>query len=160
MLAQQPLRLHQVQASSTLKDKSLTCFGAYCQQTGDLYLDFAKGYPNSEQMWHFICRLLSEAKRLHKKVLLILWDNAPWHSSKRIKRWIRRYNRWAKAHGKTRLLVFWLPRKSPWLNPIEPHWAHAKRQVCEPSGDLSLAELKHRVAAYFQARSLTLHSKP
>ena len=96
--------------------------------------------------------MLNWARRLSKRVLVLIWDNAPWHTSNRIRAWIRAYNRWAKKRGSTRLLAFWLPKKSPWLNPIEPHWGHAKKHVCEPSGHLEMSELKRRISAYFQTR--------
>ena len=83
-------------------------------------MDFAQGYPNSEQMWWFIVRLLRQAKILGKKVMVLIWDNAPWHCSKRIREWIHTYNQQAKQVGEVRLLVHWLPKRSPWLNPIEP----------------------------------------
>jgi hypothetical protein len=50
-----------------------------------------------------------------------------------------------------RILTFLLPVKSPWLNPIEPRWIHAKRAVVEPSGELTAMELKRRLCVHFQA---------
>ena len=32
-----------------------------------------------------------------------------------------------------RILVCYLPVKSPWLNPIEPKWVHSKRAIVEPT---------------------------
>ena len=32
-----------------------------------------------------------------------------------------------------RILLCYLPTKSPWLNSIEPEWVHGKRQVLEPA---------------------------
>jgi len=34
-----------------------------------------------------------------------------------------------------------LPKKSPWLNAIEPKWVHSKRKVVEPDGLLDAHEL-------------------
>ncbi len=42
-----------------------------------------------------------------------------------------------------------MPIKSPWLNPIEPKWAHGKRKVVEPARLLSARELAERVCAAF-----------
>lgn len=134
-------------------DKAVSCFGALSQELDDIFLDFAQGYPNSEQMWWFIIKLLQLARQHHRQVVVLIWDNAPWHTSKRIRQWIRLYNQAAKAAGQVRLVVFWLPRKSPWLNPIEPHWGHAKQHVWEPTGDLPALELKRRVSAYFGSRN-------
>ena len=71
-----------------------------------------------------------------------------------MREWIRTYNQQAKQVGEVRLLVHWLPTRSPWLNPIEPYCGHAKRRVCEPSGELSNAELRRRIRAQFKALTL------
>jgi hypothetical protein len=42
-----------------------------------------------------------------------------------------------------------LPKKSPWLNAIEPKWVHGKRKVVEPDGLLGAHELAERVCAAF-----------
>lgn len=47
-----------------------------------------------------------------------------------------------------RILVCYLPTKSPWLNPIEPkwlQWLHGKRRVVEADRLLSSQELAQRV---------------
>jgi len=154
MNQEQPVKLVQQTPPGGTKDKAISCFGALGQELAELFLDFAQGYPNSEPMWAFIVKLLALARRLGRKVLVLIWDNAPWHTSKRIRQWIHWYNQAAKYTGDVRLLVFWLPTKSPWLNPIEPHWGHAKRQVCEPSGELETRELKRRICAYFDTQPL------
>jgi len=48
------------------------------------------------------------------------------------------------------LLSFLLPKKSPWLNPIEPMWIHAKRKVVEPDKKLTAGGLVRRVSAVFK----------
>lgn len=49
-----------------------------------------------------------------------------------------------------RILPFFLPTKSPWLNLIEPKWVHGKRAVVEPNEVLSAPQLAERVCAYFR----------
>ena len=149
-----PIKLIQQAFKRSMPDKAVSCFGALCQDSQEILMDFAQGYPNSEQMWWVIVRLLRQAKQRGKKVMVLIWDNAPWHCSKRIRQWIRIYNQQAKQVDEVRLLVHWLPIKSPWLNPIEPYWGHAKRRVCEPSGQLSVAELRRRIRAQFKALTL------
>jgi len=34
-----------------------------------------------------------------KRFLVLFWDRAPWHTSRRTRDWIRDYNRRAKAEG-------------------------------------------------------------
>ena len=160
MLPDKPIRLVQRPVPRKTPDRAITCFGGWCEEDQQVYLDFANGYPNSEQMWGFIIHLLALARQKGKRVLVLIWDNAPWHTSKRIKAWIRLYNREAKRRGEVRLLVHWLPLKSPWLNPIEPRWGHAKKHVCEPSGKLEARELKRRICAYFQTQPLAYTFNP
>ena len=42
-----------------------------------------------------------------------------------------------------------LPKKSPWLNPIEPNWIHGDRKVVEPERLLRAEELADRVCKVF-----------
>jgi hypothetical protein len=42
-----------------------------------------------------------------------------------------------------------LPKKSPWLNAMEPKWIHGKRKVVEPDGLLGAYELAERVCSAF-----------
>lgn len=39
--------------------------------------------------------------------------------------------------------------KAPWLNPIEPKWAHGKKAVVEPDRKLTAEEMKQRVCDHF-----------
>jgi len=136
------------------KEPALACFGARRQDSEQVYLYFSPGQPNSEHQWVFIIALLAIARQAGTSVVVIIWDNASWHLSQRLRQWIRAYNRAAKATGEPRLLVHGLPLKSPWLNPIEPCWVHAKRAVCEPDGDLSSTELRRRLCAHFNTQPL------
>jgi transposase len=147
----QPLRLVQRQRDKSDKaPKAMACFGAVRQDTHKVYLSFCAGQPSSEPMWAFIIHLLAVARAEGKRVVVIIWDNASWHLSQRIRRWIRDYNRAAKEADEPRLLVHGLPSKSPWLNPIEPRWVHAKRAVCEPDGQLTPSELRRRIVQHFE----------
>jgi transposase len=85
-----------------------------------------------------------------KTAWLLIWDNASWHVSKQVRTWIREHNQQVKQENKgVRILPFFLPTKSPWLNPIEPKWVHGKRAVVEPNALLSAQQLAERVCAYF-----------
>lgn len=135
-------------------DKALACFGAVRQDTEQVCLYFGSGQPDSEQTWVFVIALLAIARQEGKRVVVIIWDNASWHKSQRLRSWTRLYNRTAKQIGEPRLITHLLPLKSPWLNPIEPRWAHAKRAVCEPHGVLSSRELRRRICCYFDTEPL------
>jgi transposase len=89
-----------------------------------------------------------------KRNWLLIWDNASWHYSKSVRNWIREHNRKVKQESKgVRILPFFLPTKSPWLNPIEPKWVHAKKAVVQPLGLLSAKLLAERICAHFGCSS-------
>ncbi len=80
----------------------------------------------------------------------MIWDNASWHISKAVRTWIRAHNRAVRQQGKgVRIIAFYLPSKSPWLNRMEPHWVHGKRNIVEPARLLTAQEVADRVCAYF-----------
>jgi transposase len=84
------------------------------------------------------------------RALLLVWDNASWHTSQRVRTWIGDHNRQVKQQGGgVRILPCRLPSKSPWLNPIEPKWVHGKRAVMEPACILPAQELADRSWAYY-----------
>lgn len=149
---QHPVRFVQREPKSHDKEKAIACFGAVRQDTEDVYLYFSHGQPNSEHMWLFIEGLLAVARYENKTVVVIIWDNASWHKSERLKQWIRQYNQKAKLTDDVRLITHRLPIKCPWLNPIEPRWVHAKRAVCEPDGSLTPSELRQRICQHFKTQ--------
>ena len=53
------------------------------------------------------------------RALVIMWDKASWHTSGMVREFVRRWNRYAKRHGKVRVLLHNFPTKAPWLNPME-----------------------------------------
>ena len=48
-----------------------------------------------------------------------------------------------------RIISCLLPRRSPWLNLIEPKWVHGKRRVLETGRPLTGHELADRVCSAF-----------
>ena len=110
---------------------------------------FVSGRPVSqvtEDYLGWVCqRLAAEGK----KALLLIWDNASWHVSKRVRAWIKTHNHAVKAQGGVRIVACYLPVKSPWLNAIEPKWAHGKKAIVEPDRLLSAGEVRDRVCAYY-----------
>ena len=137
--------------------KALASYGLLLRQdappepAGDaVWLRFVDGRPVSaitEQFLGWCCGRLQEAG---VRVWLLIWDNASWHVSKRVRAWIRAHNRRVKQRGQgVRILSCYLPVKSPWLNPIEPTWVHGKRAIVEPARLLSAQEVADRVCAHF-----------
>jgi transposase len=164
-----PLRLiEQNEPKGDPDPKALACYGVLLRQAGRsqagrsqagrsqagrterIWLRFVDGRPLSaltEQFLEWCCTRLHEAG---VRVWALIWDNASWHVSKRVRAWIRAHNRQVKQSGQgVRILPCFLPVKSPWLNPIEPKWVHGKRAIVEPARLLSAQELADRVCAHF-----------
>jgi transposase len=156
--ADQPLRLvEQAIAKDDREPKALACYGLLLRgvasdssRTDAVWLRFVDGRPVSARTTEFLAWCCHQLAAAGKEALLLVWDNAPWHASRAVRDWIRRHNRQVKdsGHG-VRIVNCYLPIKSPWLNPIEPQWAHGKQRVIEPARPLTAAELRARVCAAF-----------
>lgn len=154
----QPLRLvERAVAPDDPDPKALACYGLLVRSARpeggwqeQTWLRFVAGRPVSAITIEYLTWCCAKLQAAGKQALLLVWDNAPWHVSRAVRAWIRAHNQQAKSTGRgVRIIACYLPIKSPWLNPIEPKWAHGKRQVVEPARLLAAAELIDRVCAAF-----------
>ena len=146
----QPLRLVQREADKAdTEAKALSCYGLLRADTGGMLLRFVNGRPVSSVTEDFLAWATARLGAEGKKALLLVWDNAPWHDSKRVRSWVKAHNRRVKREGGVRIVVCRLPIKAPWLNPIEPKWAHGKRAIVEPDRKLTVRETKERVCQHY-----------
>jgi transposase len=129
--------------------KALSCYGLWRADTEAMMLRFVAGRPVSQVTEDYLAWVCERLRAEGKKALLLVWDNAAWHASKRVRAWIRAHNRKAKSEGGVRIVACFLPVKSPWLNPIEPRWAHGKKAIVEPDRLLSAEEVRERVRLYY-----------
>ena len=149
--AGEPMRLLQKEAKKDDPDPRLS------RVTGSMCLSWEEDlaavcrWPPGERHKHAVPLVeLPEARRLGKKALVLVWDNASWHKSKFVKEWIAAHNREVRERGSgVRIVPCFLPKKSPWLNAIEPKWVHGKRKVVEPDLVLTAHELADRVCEVF-----------
>jgi transposase len=157
--ADHPVRLvAQTVARDDPDPKALACSGLLARswdadqrRSEDLWLRFVDGRPVSAVTLDFLTWCATQAQAQGKRAVLLIWDNASWHNSQIVRSWIRQHNRQVKQAGDgVRLIVCYLPIKSPWLNPIEPKWLHGKRKVLEPNRLLTTAELVERVCAVYR----------
>ncbi|MCB0207292.1 MAG: transposase [Anaerolineae bacterium] len=140
-----------------LEPKALACYGlliscpaAPATLPEQVWLRFVDGRPVSGITTQYLDWCCAKLEPIGKKVLLMVWDNASWHTSKQVRNWIKTHNRAVRQTGQgVRILAFYLPSKSPWLNPIEPHWMHGKRHIVEPARLLTAQEVANRVCHYF-----------
>ncbi len=151
--AGEPLRLvEQSVAKDDPDPKAISCcYGLYLPELEQTWLRFVDGRPVSGITTRFLEWCLKKLEEAGKQVLVLIWDNASWHISREVRRWIGRHNRALKKGEKegVRIVTCFLPKRSPWLNPIEPKWIHGKRKVVEPDGLLDAHELAERVCAVF-----------
>jgi len=131
--------------------KALACYGLWLPERERMLLRFVAGRPVSGVTCAFLAWTVGSLTAEGVRVLVLVWDNAPWHVSREVRAWVRDHNRRVKAAGAgCRLLVCRLPSKSPWLNPIEPRWAHGKRAVAEPARKLTGQELRQRLCDHYR----------
>ena len=149
--AGEPLRLVKQSLEKDDPDpKAISCYGLYMPELERTWLRFVDGRPVSGITTRFLEWCLKKLEGLGKKIWVVIWDNASWHISREVRRWIGRHNREVKKSGSgVRIVTCLLPKKSPWLNAIEPKWIHGKRKVVEPDGLLGAHELAERVCAAF-----------
>jgi hypothetical protein len=136
----EPLRLvEQSLAKDDPDPKAISCYGLYMPELERSWLRFVDGRPVSTITTQFLEWCCQKLEELGKKVWVLIWDNASWHISREVRRWIGRSNRALKKGEKegVRIVVCLLPKKSPWLNAMEPKWIHGKRKVVEPDGLLA-----------------------
>lgn len=150
-----PARLP-AQAVPANEPKALACYGLLLRAApkgghDEIWLRFVEGRPVSALTTAFLGWCAERLAERGVRVWVLVWDNAGWHISRAVRAWLRTHNRAVRRSGQgVRLLTCPLPAKSPWLNPIEVHWRHGKRQTCQPGDLLSSTELERRICAYYQ----------
>ena len=134
--------------------KALACYGLLVrpgpQQADQMWLRCVAGRPVSTVTIACLAWCSARLAAYGFTALLLIWDKASWHRSQAVRHWMRQHTRQVKqgAVG-IRIVVCQLPRKSPWLNPIEPQWVHGKRAVSAADRLLSADELVTRVYTYY-----------
>ena len=150
-----PLRLvEQTVAKDDPDPKALACYGLLLRPGGaapeEVWLRFVAGRPVSALTTQFLAWCCERLAAQGTTTLVLVWDNASWHVSAEVRRWVRDAQpAGASATAGCASIPCLLPTKSPWLNPIEPNWVHGKRRVAEPARLLTAAELEARVCAAF-----------
>jgi len=153
------LRLvEQTVAQDDPEPKALACYGLLvsCPAAPEtlpeqIWLRFVEGRPVSAITTQYLTWCCEMLEQMGKTALIMIWDNASWHISKAVRNWIRTHNREVRRQGEgVRIVPCFLPTKSPWLNRIEPHWVHGKRNIVEPARLLTAQEVADRVCAYFE----------
>lgn len=138
---------------------ALACYGLLVESTAEarqMLLRFVCGRPVSTVSCEFLAWSCQQLAEQGKRVCVLIWDNASWHTSEHVQQWIIQHNRHVKLDGGVRLIVCLLPTKSPWLNPIEPTWLHGKRAIAEADATPTIAIVIERVCAHYGCELLPL----
>ena len=127
-------------------------YAALEDDSQEAFLGWAEGQPNTGNTIAFLEALLAHYQALGKRFIVLLWDRAPWHTSQGTRRWVREYNLRAKQEGLTRMVLCYLPVRSPWLMPLEAIFGWIKHQVLGPRLFGTLKGLQEAVETAFRDR--------
>lgn len=98
-----------------------TYYGSVDVVSAEFYL---QAYPkgNSTYMVEYLKYLVS----LHpKSKLLLIWDKASYHTSKKVREFLTQING-DVPEAERKIQIEWLPTASPQLNPVEDIWLKGK----------------------------------
>jgi transposase len=112
---------------------------------GEMNYSVTEDSVNSEQYIEFLNGLIHGPER----PLILIVDQAPFHGSQKVREWVR-------AH-RSRLRIFFLPKRSPELNPDEQVWNEIKNNKLGKQPIKNKRDLKKRL--YSALRSLQRHSQ-
>jgi transposase len=127
-------------------------YAALDDESQEAFLRWSTGQPDSEETVQFLEALMIHCTQNGLRFIVLIWDKASWHTSKRTQGWIRAYNRRAKEEARTRLIVCQLPTRSPWLMPLEPIFGWTKHQVLGGRLFQTVSQLQVAVERYFHQR--------
>jgi transposase len=143
--------VQQTVAADDPDPKALACYGLLLRPGAAaaeaVWLRFVDGRPISALTTQFLSWCCEQLAVTGTTTLLLVWDNASWHVSAAVRGWLREHNQRAHREGGVRIVPCFLPKQSPWLNPIEPKWVHGKRRIAEPARLLTAHEVEERVCA-------------
>ena len=94
-----PRMIQQSVAKDDPDPKAISCYGLYLPRLDDIWIRFVDGRPVSSISTRFLSWCCEGLKRLGKKTLLLIWDNASWHISREVRRWLGSHNREVKESG-------------------------------------------------------------
>jgi hypothetical protein len=108
-----PLRLvQQSVAKDDLEPKAISCYEPYLPEIDQTWLRYVDGRPVNSITTQFLQWSCEKLQAPDKKVLLHIWDNANWHISKEVRRWLGQHNRRVKNSGcGVRIISCLLPKQ-------------------------------------------------
>jgi hypothetical protein len=133
---------------------AVACYGFLRHDTHQGLLRFVEGRPLGEVTRQFLDWLCGCVAQEGKQVLVVIWDDASWHTCEEVAHWGETQNRRAEHGEGVTGVSCERPVASPWLNNIAPCWTHAKKAVMEVDRKLTAAEITNRVCEHFHCERL------
>jgi transposase len=148
--ADAPMRVQLLQSDVSDPDPdAVACYGFLRHDTHKVLRRFVDGRPLGELTLQCLAWLCGCVAQAGQQVLVVIWDEASWHTSAEVTGWVKEQNQRAKRGKGVRVVLCELPVASPWLNNIEPCWTHAKQAIMEVDRKLTAAEITNRVCEHF-----------
>src|SRR4051812_49499097 len=105
--------------------KALACYGLWLPGRERMLLRFVEGRPVSAVTCAFLAWVAERMAADGVRVLVLIWDNAPWHVSREVRAWIGAHDRRGKAaRSGRRPLGLPPPGRGPRVDPIQPQGVH------------------------------------
>ncbi len=119
---------------------------------------------SKNQVIHFFseCKNSSETIKLIELIrksykgyqtVYLMWDAAPWHSSKELYQRLEFLNDWAKHDCAAEVQILPLPSRAQFLNVIESVFSGMARAIIHNSDYSSVADAKIAITRYFDERN-------
>ena len=108
--AGKPLRLVEQSLARKRRSRSegyLLLRALYMPELKQSWLRFVDARPVSAITTQFLQWCLKKLEAVGTKVLVLIWDNASWHISREVRRWIGKCNREVKKNGRYLLYTPW-----------------------------------------------------
>jgi transposase len=128
---------------------AIACYGILRNDTHKVAVRFVEGRPLADVTIQFADWICWSIAKEGKKRLIVVWDDASWHTADVVSSWVREHNQRANREGGVKVVICELPVASPWLNNIEPVYEHAKKVILEPDRKLTAQETVTRVCEHF-----------
>jgi DDE superfamily endonuclease len=113
---------------------------------------------NQEETWRHLEGVIKRYEQRGVRYLVVFWDHGPWHTASSVRRKVRAHNlevkrqRRAGNEGGVRVLLFYLPIRSPWLMPLEGVFGQTKRAIGTGQHE-TMAELQAAVERRLEHRN-------
>jgi hypothetical protein len=112
---------------------AIACYGLLRLDTREVVCRFVETRPLADitiQFSDWVCWSMAQEG---KKLVIVVWDDASWHTADTVFAWVKEHNRGTGGCNYVKLVICELPVASPWLNNIEPCWKHAKKAILDPT---------------------------